>query len=154
MGDSLLEVHSLSLKPHLLEALLAQLGTYGGHRTLIQGRVGRVVVVARSSHGLQRPLGCSEQERRSLCLTTRSRNRSQPLQAVGAVCPVPYLLGDESLLPQTALQNCRDHSSDLDLEKVIHRPTALILHVLEDVGIAPEGHRRIGVAEHPGDRVE
>jgi hypothetical protein len=70
------------------------LGTYGGHRTLIQGRVGRVVVVARSSHGLQRPLGCSEQERRSLCLTTRSRNRSQPLQAVGAVCPVPYLLGE------------------------------------------------------------
>ncbi len=40
------------------------------------------------------------------------------------------------------------------LKELVHRPAALILHVLEDVGVAPEGHRRIGVAEHLGDGVQ
>ena len=35
------------------------------------------------------------------------------------------------------------------LEEVVHRPAALILHVLEDVSVAPEGHRGIGVALSP-----
>ena len=35
------------------------------------------------------------------------------------------------------------------LEELVHRPAALILHVLEDVGVAPEGHRGIGVALSP-----
>jgi hypothetical protein len=29
----------------------------------------------------------------------------------------------------------------------------LILHVLEDMGVAAQGHGRVGVAEHPADRV-
>ena len=35
------------------------------------------------------------------------------------------------------------------LEEVVHRPAALVLHILEDVGAAPEGHRGIGVALSP-----
>ena len=38
---------------------------------------------------------------------------------------------------------------DHALEKLVHRPGALALHVLEDVSIAPEGHRGIGVALCP-----
>jgi hypothetical protein len=34
------------------------------------------------------------------------------------------------------------------LEKLVHRPGALILHVLKDVRVAPEGHGQVGVAEH------
>ena len=40
------------------------------------------------------------------------------------------------------------------LEEVVHRPTALVLHILEDVGVAPEGHGRVGVAEHLRDGVQ
>ncbi len=36
----------------------------------------------------------------------------------------------------------------------VHRPAALVLHVLEHVGVAPEGHRGIGVAEHLRDGVQ
>src|SRR5215211_8326616 len=39
-------------------------------------------------------------------------------------------------------------------EKFVHRPGGVIAHVLEDVSIPPEGHRRVGVAKHPRDRVE
>ena len=35
------------------------------------------------------------------------------------------------------------------LEEVVHRPAALVLHVLEHVSVAPEGHRRLGVALSP-----
>ena len=31
---------------------------------------------------------------------------------------------------------------------------AVLAHILEDVGVPPEGHRQVGVAEHPGDCVE
>ena len=35
------------------------------------------------------------------------------------------------------------------------RPSpALVLHVLKHVGVAPERHRQVGVAEHFGHRVE
>jgi hypothetical protein len=40
------------------------------------------------------------------------------------------------------------------LEKLVHRPGGVLAHILEDVGVPSEGHRRVGVAEHPGDRVE
>jgi phosphoenolpyruvate synthase/pyruvate phosphate dikinase len=39
-------------------------------------------------------------------------------------------------------------------EELVHRPTALVFHVLEDVSVAPEGHDRVGVAEHLRDSVE
>ena len=35
------------------------------------------------------------------------------------------------------------------LEELVHRPAALILHVLEHVSVAPEGHGRVGVALSP-----
>jgi hypothetical protein len=35
------------------------------------------------------------------------------------------------------------------LEELVHRPTALVLHVLEDVCVTPEGHGRVGVALCP-----
>jgi hypothetical protein len=40
------------------------------------------------------------------------------------------------------------------LEELVHRPAALVLHVLEDVRVAPEGHGRVRVAEHLRDRVK
>jgi hypothetical protein len=30
-----------------------------------------------------------------------------------------------------------------DLEELVHRPGGVLAHVLQDVGIPPEGHRRI-----------
>ena len=39
-------------------------------------------------------------------------------------------------------------------EKFVHRPGGVLVHVLEDVSVPSEGHRRVGVAKHPGDRVE
>ena len=35
------------------------------------------------------------------------------------------------------------------LEEFVHGPAALVLHVLEHVSVAPEGHRRVGVALSP-----
>ena len=40
------------------------------------------------------------------------------------------------------------------LEELVHRPGGVLAHIFEDVGVAPEGHCRIGMAEHLGDRVE
>jgi hypothetical protein len=40
------------------------------------------------------------------------------------------------------------------LKELVHRPGGILSHILEDVGVPSEGHRRVGVAEHPGDRVE
>ena len=39
-------------------------------------------------------------------------------------------------------------------EELVHRPGGVLAHILEDVGVPSEGHRRVGMAEHPGDRVE
>jgi hypothetical protein len=36
-----------------------------------------------------------------------------------------------------------------DLEKLVHSPGCVLAHILEDVGVAPEGHRGIGVALSP-----
>jgi hypothetical protein len=45
-------------------------------------------------------------------------------------------------------------SKMLTLEELVHRPAALVLHVLEDVGVTPEGHGGVGVAKHLRDGVE
>jgi hypothetical protein len=39
-------------------------------------------------------------------------------------------------------------------EKFVHCLQRVLAHILEDVGVPPEGHRRVGVAEQLGDRVE
>jgi hypothetical protein len=58
--------------------------------------------------------------------------------------------GQQDAEPQI---RCSMKSGDLyrgtcALEELVHRSATLVLHVLEDVGVAPEGHRRVGVAEH------
>ena len=40
------------------------------------------------------------------------------------------------------------------IKELVHRLGGVLAHVLEDVGVPSEGHRRVGVAEHPGNRVE
>jgi hypothetical protein len=39
-------------------------------------------------------------------------------------------------------------------EELVHRPGSIIAHIIEDVGIPSKGHRRVGVAKRPGDRVK
>ena len=39
-------------------------------------------------------------------------------------------------------------------EKFIHRPGGIVAHVVEDVGVTAERHRRVSMAEHLGARVK
>ena len=52
-----------------------------------------------------------------------------------------------TLVRFTRQENC-------DLEELVHRPGSVLAHILENVIVAPEGHGRVGVAEHLGDSVK
>jgi hypothetical protein len=41
------------------------------------------------------------------------------------------------------------HAGVRDLEELVHRPGGVLAYILEDVGVPPEHHRRVGVADHP-----
>ena len=36
-------------------------------------------------------------------------------------------------------------------DEVVHRPPGILTHVVEDVGVAPQGHCRVGVAKRLGE---
>jgi hypothetical protein len=46
------------------------------------------------------------------------------------------------------------HREIRGLKELVHRPGGVFAHILEDVGVSSEGHRRAGVSEHPGYRME
>jgi hypothetical protein len=79
----------------------------------------------------------------------RSPSNSSPIRALYRQKPRPIL----KFIPAVIALQLRRHPSPLQwpchtLEEVVPRSAALVFHILEHVSVAPEGHGRIGVAEH------
>ena len=73
---------------------------------------------------------------------------------VGAACHVLLrrLGGEQDAEPQlrrSTPQIVGLYRGTRVLEKLVHRPGGIIVHILKDVGVSPERHRGIGVALSP-----
>ena len=85
------------------------------------------------------------------------QTRKAEMDHFTVACTPRVVLRTSSTLSVHYHRNSHDGSGDQreirDLEQIVHSLADLVLHVIEHVGIAPQGHGRIGVTKHFGDDV-